>query len=601
MAVDFDLSYFRLVKSFAAVEISRNVGAPAADEQPDQPARAEARPMADPSPARESARDPAKSANRSTPITSKLPDNLSDDMRAALDEGLEGAERDAVGWGHGQRQAALSLAGLSRPLAMRDGAGSARDQQQEIFAEQSTSEPDHASNRLDLLAQGAKPITTDSPAWQRIRSNEVAGATDSSSVQDDASFPGGAPTQGGSTAGGQARGSRLEPESRFGQFDEAGPAVAAQKETAARPLVPLTSANVSHSTEAAATEAANPGDEEGGSGKAQPRAATPLHPHASTDAVPLEAGISAGDNSAGRRPHQAQSLPAFALTLFGETEMADALQSLVAAQEPDTSAVTRGLSARGLSTPPADAVSFNQSGDSAVDLGRAKENSQLQRRLLSEVQPAAREMGTVASGADLETSVFNASSLAAAQEGDVVPPASASVPASAQAAMASPALLTGQAKEILDALMALTVATGDAAEDLQPLSSIILNAAMIPGWPPPRPLENPALLKQADLLAKPLQTEVSDEGKMTPEQLIAYLLSVGANARLLKALQDLFRRVEKKNGAALLAWLSGLVSALKEIEKSLKDMVEDGVELPDWLKELVQTSNRGRRRRQFHI
>lgn len=600
MAVDFDLSYFRLVKSFAAVEISRNIGASAADEQPDQPAGAEARPMADPSPARESARDPSTSANRSTPITSKLPDNLSDDMRAALDAGLEGAERDAVGWGHGQRQAALSLAGLSRPLAMRDGAGVARDQQQEILAEQSTSEPDHASNHLDLLAQGAKPTTTDLPAWQRIRSNELAGATDSSSVRDDASFSGGAPTQGGSTADGQARGSRLEPESRFGQFDEAGRAVAAKNETAARPIVPLTSANVDGST-TAATEAANPGDEAGSAGKAQPRAAMPLHPHASTDAVPLEAGVSAGDNSAGRRPQQSQSLPAFTLTLFGETEMADALQSLVAAQEPDTSAVTRGLSERGLSAPPADAISSNQTGDSAVALGRAKENSQLQRHLLSEVQQAAREMGTVASGADLETSVSNASSLAAAQEGDVVPPASASMPASAQAAMASPALLTGQAKEILDALMALTVATGDAAEDLQPLSSIILNAAMIPGWPPPRPLENPALLKQADLLAKPLQTEVTDEGKMTPEQLIAYLLSVGANARLLKALQDLFRRVEKKNGVALLAWLSGLVSALKEIEKSLKDMVEDGVELPDWLKELVQTSNRGRRRRQFHI
>ncbi len=61
---------------------------------------------------------------------------------------------------------ALSLAGLSRPLAMRDGTGLARDQTAEFFAEQSTSEPDHASNRLDLLAQGAKPTTMDLPAWQ---------------------------------------------------------------------------------------------------------------------------------------------------------------------------------------------------------------------------------------------------------------------------------------------------------------------------------------------------------------------------------------------------------------------------------------------------
>ncbi len=51
----------------------------------------------------------------------------------------------------------------------------------------------------------------------------------------------------------------------------------------------------------------------------------------------------------------------------------------------------------------------------------------------------------------------------------------------------------------------------------------------------------------------------------------AYLVSIGANLRLLRALQELMNRVEKKNGPALLAWLTGLVSALKMIEKSLKE------------------------------
>ncbi len=60
MGVDFDLSYFRLVKSFAAVEISRNIGASAADETVRSACRCGGASIADPSPARVNARDPVR-------------------------------------------------------------------------------------------------------------------------------------------------------------------------------------------------------------------------------------------------------------------------------------------------------------------------------------------------------------------------------------------------------------------------------------------------------------------------------------------------------------------------------------------------------------
>jgi hypothetical protein len=163
----------------------------------------------------------------------------------------------------------------------------------------------------------------------------------------------------------------------------------------------------------------------------------------------------------------------------------------------------------------------------------------------------------------------------------------------------TPLAFSPQARELLDTLAALTVA-GEPSADWEPLSMIILNAAMIPGWPPPRPLENPALLQKPDAAAMSTEITEPEANAMTPEQMIAYLVSIGANLRLLKALTDLLRRIEAKNGPALLSWLAGLVSTLKIIEKSLKDMIDDGVELPEWLKDLADASKR-RQRKQFHI
>ncbi|WP_187972865.1 hypothetical protein [Aquibium microcysteis] len=138
----------------------------------------------------------------------------------------------------------------------------------------------------------------------------------------------------------------------------------------------------------------------------------------------------------------------------------------------------------------------------------------------------------------------------------------------------------------------------DQAVSREMLAAVILNAAMIPGWPFPRAYENPAHAADARRASGQLAAAGAEEFKLTPEEMIAYLTSIGANARLLKALQDLFARVEKKEAVKLMAWLLALTSALREIEKSVEDLLRKGTQLPEWAQDVADQIRKGLSRRQ---
>jgi hypothetical protein len=371
--------------------------------------------------------------------------------------------------------------------------------------------------------------------------------------------------------------------------------------------------------------------------------------------VTLDSEMAAGSDSvaspavakpAGAAPERPQTLLASAVSLFGEAQAVDVLQSIVEGQrqgrpavlvanpKPDENGQTildgddeplpQNSAMRDLvrHSRPSVAGASLEVEQAEVPDGRSGDDARLSyrqtvgTRLPMETGEAARSMEAKAHTAELP----GAGPLQPLSEGHGAPVFSAeateraglegSAPTSDEEQLATaglsaaskPAVALSGAKvlEILDALVALVPPT-EGGEDWQSFSSVILNAAMIPGWPPPRPVENPSANKQVDLVAQATGTAEPDEAPMTPEQLLAYLVSIGANLRLLRALQDLINQAGKKNGPALLAWLAGLVSALKLLEKSLKDVVEEGMDIPEWLTELAEAVKRPRRRKQFHI
>jgi hypothetical protein len=586
MSIDFDLSLFRLVKSFAAVEISRNVGASGPDDgvvdAPDDRPRLRETIASAPVVRAGLA---SVTGNAASSATEHIPDHLDDAMRAALERGLEGAEREAVGWQGGQRNAALSLAGLARPGGMAEsrqipaspsGPGNAPDAGPAESSRLQTSHAKPSAASVSVLTDAA-PVDPAGTETARPSSGAVTSPIATTPVLQ--SVPTDKPPlaalgnpQPGAVAGDAgpddprpaALGSEKPPSvsaSNISLYGEAQIADALQS---------MAEEQASHRNDAAAADRRTIRSEPirlAAADEAFAVSATardPLKLSTSSlggvvggvETVPVTeavmGGIDDADNPAAQAD-RAERLPARARTA---TQVQAQALDAQAVHEPDVVDARRSRTpeGRGLQAHPVDVANRpDRHGSEPVPVDSRSE--------ASGQRPDGRHPMPVA------------------------------------------AMPSVKVVEILDALVALSVSAGEGSEDWQSLSSVILNAAMIPGWPPPRPVENPASVKQADpLMQVPQSAEAAEaEPSMTPEQMLAYLMSIGANLRLLRALQELVGRVEKKSGPALLAWLAGLVSALKVIEKSLKDIVEDGMDLPEWLADLADAAKRPRRRKQFHI
>ena len=101
------------------------------------------------------------------------------------------------------------------------------------------------------------------------------------------------------------------------------------------------------------------------------------------------------------------------------------------------------------------------------------------------------------------------------------------------------------------------------------LSMVVLNAAMIPGWPAPPPFA-PLPLKKAEAIHNAImQSKIKDEG-----EIMEYLASLGLNKGLLDKVMSVFRGVEEKT--KLVLWLSTLMVVVSTILRTLsKDLAEE--------------------------
>ncbi len=110
---------------------------------------------------------------------------------------------------------------------------------------------------------------------------------------------------------------------------------------------------------------------------------------------------------------------------------------------------------------------------------------------------------------------------------------------------------------------------GEAAKGNGLLSMVVLNAAMIPGWPAPPPF-TPLPPKKAEAIHNAIiQGKIKDDS-----EIMEYLAGIGVNKGLLQKVAILFKGVEEK--AKLVLWLSTFMAVVGTILRSLsKELTEE--------------------------
>ena len=133
----------------------------------------------------------------------------------------------------------------------------------------------------------------------------------------------------------------------------------------------------------------------------------------------------------------------------------------------------------------------------------------------------------------------------------------------------------------------------DAARQAMPeragvLASFILNAAMIPGWPPPRPIEGVPLQAFVGQLGRNPHLTAADK------ELLLYLANMGLTRR---QLARLLRKVEvAKNKSRLLLAFSVLATNLQAAAKAFAEEIAARAEEFDETEMVALRSSSGRSR-----
>ncbi|PTW56676.1 hypothetical protein C8N35_111139 [Breoghania corrubedonensis] len=124
--------------------------------------------------------------------------------------------------------------------------------------------------------------------------------------------------------------------------------------------------------------------------------------------------------------------------------------------------------------------------------------------------------------------------------------------------------------ELLDRLYRLLEkADGEDGADGGLLSMVILNAAMIPGWPNVILSDVPR-----EKAASRLVRQFEDGGNLSDEEVLSYLAGFGLNAGLLKKLQEQMPSRDD-TGRKIMMWLACLISIVGAIVETLHREVED--------------------------
>jgi hypothetical protein len=121
------------------------------------------------------------------------------------------------------------------------------------------------------------------------------------------------------------------------------------------------------------------------------------------------------------------------------------------------------------------------------------------------------------------------------------------------------------------------------------IASAILNAAVIPGWPPPRPIESEAA---AQLTPVP---------KMSDEEMLTYIANLGANPMLIEKARKML--ANRRNGKKILFYLAILMTALSVVIDRLANefsaLTDEESEVRENLDASDPFGHNGRRRRLY--
>lgn len=123
--------------------------------------------------------------------------------------------------------------------------------------------------------------------------------------------------------------------------------------------------------------------------------------------------------------------------------------------------------------------------------------------------------------------------------------------------------------ESLQKLMAMALETQGSKAGI--LSAVILNAAMIPGWPAPPPFAPAIGSEKARLLLGPL---LGDKA-MDETKLAEYLANFSAGQELLRKIKALLGEGAVQGSRKVFGWLTNLVAAIESVLKTLHEEIED--------------------------
>ncbi len=234
-----------------------------------------------------------------------------------------------------------------------------------------------------------------------------------------------------------------------------------------------------------------------------------------------------------------------------------------------------------------DDMSAAASGDGATDRAVDRAGTAVSGEILPPAAAKARADARHRAEARAERDRRAATSEAAAAAGTAARPEPAaeargrgldgvSAAASADRAWAAMAEQALQGRTAADAVAMLGLTGGAArldglgAERAGTLASFILNAHMLPGWPPPRPFAG---------VGESLKTlhRTTPQLSVNEEQLLVYLLNLGLNLAHLARVLKTIRSARRRSGilAAIASLLSSATGVLHVVELELGSLVED--------------------------
>ena len=120
---------------------------------------------------------------------------------------------------------------------------------------------------------------------------------------------------------------------------------------------------------------------------------------------------------------------------------------------------------------------------------------------------------------------------------------------------------------------AATMMAGDAASRSM-ANGVILNAAMLPGWPYPSAFAKDGLSTKDAQTARQFFAALNDGKPMTDEEMAKYIASLGFGIGFMNKLRKLTKELDKVDRKSLFAFLASLIKSVEDIAHAMLEAVE---------------------------